>query len=387
MAPTSHVGLGLPCPLVLGIATAPAERIRLFMQTQDEVILNLRKESDLQQRSIIAHAQLPYKDIQDCCQRLVEKEGPKSLWRGYGTEVGRYILQEGIERWMRKSHIFQGLRNMFLFSKEKYGSLPWFIGLSISGTISHSVATIVLYPLALLHTRLATDVVRKSRKPVSKPKTTVSNDVAIKESSDNEGYNVSSNASSIEFVHFEEPGSTLPSDCAPDDDNEASATAQMPHVNIENDSDDEDDDMEAVYEFDYKYHGIKDVYKQTIKNEGYRGLYRGLSCVIAGTFVSRIGYLTIFNLFTPLLTQTGSTGWAGFGSFLLLFGCTSLVSLAVYPFSTIAHRRMVSGDRYKSSCDAAQQIVKKQGVQALFQGAEAALARSAILSIFARLSL
>src|SRR5690554_4541092 len=164
------LGLSLTGPLVLNVLTAPTERIKLFLQTQDEIILNLRQESLTQQqhqhhnqhhhqdqqhqqstagacpfstestplpsqpcesdnseskshddqttrnesneveqvvdnkndkdklenddeeedeepRSIIVpYAQLPYKDMQDCFQRLIEKEGWQSLWRGYPLE-------------------------------------------------------------------------------------------------------------------------------------------------------------------------------------------------------------------------------------------------------------------------------------------------------------
>ncbi|KAG0040640.1 hypothetical protein BGZ82_000061 [Podila clonocystis] len=386
----SNVGLGLSCPLILNIATAPAERIKLFMQTQDEVILNLRQESDLQQRSIIAHAQLPYKDVQDCYQRLVEKEGPKSLWRGYGAEVSRYFLQEGIERWMRKSHLFQGLRDMFLLNREKYGTLGWCIGLSISGTVTQSMALVILYPLTLLHTRLATDVVRKSKKPTT-PRSKNRQQVkattkAVDEQDNEEGYTISNDSSSIEYVHLEGSGST-PHDTDESQEQESTEKELTPTPVLLNNEDDEEDadDTGAVYEFDYKYHGIKDAYKQIVASEGYMGLYRGVSCVIAGTFVSRVGYLTIFNFLTPILLKSGTSGWVGVGSFAVMLGSMSLVGLATYPLSTIAHRRMISGDRYKSSCDAAQQIVEKQGVRALFQGVEIFLARSVVLAIIGRL--
>ncbi|KAF9296963.1 hypothetical protein BGZ74_010080 [Mortierella antarctica] len=388
----SHIGLGLSRPLILNVATAPAERIRLFMQTQDEVILNLRQESDLQQRSIIAHAQLPYKDVQDCYQRLIEKEGPKSLWRGYGAEVSRYVLQEGIERWMRKSHLFQGLRDMFLLNRAKYGTLGWCIGLSVSGTVTQSIALVALYPLTLLHTRLATDVVRKSKKPTTprlknKQQVQAETTEAVEEQDNEEGYKVSNDSSSIEFVHLEGSGSTLPQDAAESHEQESTETELTPKPVLFNDEDDEEDvdDTDAVYEFDYKYHGIKDAYKHIVASEGYMGLYRGVSCVIAGTFVSRVGYLTIFNFLTPILLKSGTSGWAGMGSFAVMLGSTSLIGLATYPLSTIAHRRMISGDRYKSSCDAAQQIVEKQGVRALFQGVEVFLARGVILAIIGSL--
>ncbi|KAG0089634.1 hypothetical protein BGZ93_000022 [Podila epicladia] len=386
----SHIGLGLSRPLILNVATAPAERIRLFMQTQDEVILNLRQESDLKQRSIIAHAQLPYKDVQDCYQRLVEKEGPKSLWRGYGTEVSRYVLQEGIERWMRKSHLFQGLRDMFLLNREKYGTLGWCIGLTVSGTVTQSIALVALYPLTLLHTRLATDVVRKSKKPTSKIKNKqhvkAETTEAVEEQDSEEGYKVSKDSSSIEFVHLEGSESTLPQDVTESQEQE-SIKMELSHtpVLLNGEDDEEVDDTDSVYEFDYKYHGIKDAYKQIVASEGYMGLYRGVSCVIAGTFVSRIGYLTIFNFLTPILLKSGTSGWAGMGSFAVMLGSTSLIGLATYPLSTIAHRRMISGDRYTSSCDAAQQIVEKQGVRALFQGVEIFLARGVILAVIGSL--
>ncbi|KAF9317019.1 hypothetical protein BG003_001293 [Podila horticola] len=389
----SHVGLGLSCPLILNVATAPAERIRLFMQTQDEVILNLRQESDLQQRSIIAHAQLPYKDSRDCYQRLVEKEGPKSLWRGYGTEVSRYVLQEGIEQWMRKSHLFQGLRDMFLLNREQYGTLRWCIGLSLFGTVTQSIALVALYPLTLLHTRLATDVVRKSKKPKTPRPMTKKQEIkeeateVVEAQDSEEGYNVSNNSSSIEFVHLEESGSTLPQDAAESQEQESTEKEPTATPVLFNDEDDEGDvdDTDAVYEFDYKYHGIKDAYRQIVASEGYMGLFRGVSCVIAGTFISQVGYLTIFNLMMPVLLKSGTGGWVGVGSSVLMFGSISLVGLATYPLSTIAHRRMISGDRYKSSCDAAQQIIEKQGVRALFQGVEVLLARSVILVIVGKL--
>ncbi|KAG0287065.1 hypothetical protein BGZ97_007203, partial [Linnemannia gamsii] len=103
--PHHIVGLSLFGPLVLTVATAPANRVRLLLQTQDEIVLNLREESlahyhhhtssssssnikpynvhtaqdeeedDEEPRSIIApYAQLPYTDMQDCYTRLLEKE-------------------------------------------------------------------------------------------------------------------------------------------------------------------------------------------------------------------------------------------------------------------------------------------------------------------------
>ncbi|KAF9427338.1 hypothetical protein BGZ94_005085 [Podila epigama] len=386
------VGLGPTLPLFTNFAFAPAERIQLLLQTQDEVIHNLRKESDLQQRSIIAHAHLPYKDAQDCYQRLVEREGPKSLWRGYLVQITILALQGGIERWISQSRLMQGLGNVLNRSRDSRGTLPWIIGLSISATLVQSISLIALFPLTTLHARLSTDVIRKYKKSSPKPKKSrrlstrqhraAEDPDAVSQEQDIPLDTLSS--SFTEFLDLEESGPTdmerLPGDVqAQTSDSESSFVAP------ENDGDIKVTDNENRFEFGYRYRGIQDAYDDILAKDGYKGFYQGMSSVVLGSFISCVGHMTVFSAMTPILIRSGFNSWAGLGSFICILGGTSSVYLVAYPFSTVAYRRMISGDRYTSSYDAARQIVENQGVRVLYGGFEVAMIRQIAIATVSRL--
>ncbi len=66
-------------------------------------------------------------------------------------------------------------------------------------------------------------------------------------------------------------------------------------------------------------------------------------------------------------------------SFLLGWGVTTGASLASYPFDTVRRRMMMtSGEavKYKSSVDAFQQILAKEGAKSFFKGGGANIIRA-----------
>lgn len=79
-------------------------------------------------------------------------------------------------------------------------------------------------------------------------------------------------------------------------------------------------------------------------------------------------------------------------SFLLGWGVTTGAGVASYPLDTVRRRMMMtSGEavKYKSSMDAFRQIVAKEGVRSLFNGAGANILRgvagAGVLSIYDQL--
>merc|ERR1711939_1077245 len=108
-----------------------------------------------------------------------------------------------------------------------------------------------------------------------------------------------------------------------------------------------------------QFNGLADVYRKTIASDGIAGLYRGF-----------------------------------LASFLLGWGVTTGAGIASYPLDTIRRRTMMtSGEavKYKSSLDAASQIVAKEGVKSLFKGAGANILRgvagAGVLSIYDQVQL
>ncbi|KAF9972893.1 hypothetical protein BGZ73_003895 [Actinomortierella ambigua] len=379
-----HCGLGLVGPILLNTVTAPAERVRLFLQCQDEVIVNMRQESKAQQRTIMAHAQLPYKDMCDCVERLVEKEGTESLWRGYSIEIGRYVLQSGIEAWMRRT----AFRRLFRLSKDQYGYLPWFAGLTISGTIANSISLLLVYPLMTLHTRVATDVVRKSRKASARKTKTVSPALLpVSMAASTTSTAPLGDAADLELSDTELVQSPNEKESSPLSSSAVDVQQGDQQVAEKEEEDDEDaEEAEPEYELAYKYDNLRDAYDEIVETEGYLGLYKGLSTTVLSTFISRVGFLAMFDLMSPILVQAGpGRGLAAVGPLVVVFGATSLLTLAVYPLSTIGHRRMIAAPgRYTSSWDAAQKIYEKHGWRGFFNGVEATLVRSAAIAVLSR---
>ncbi|KAG0322265.1 ADP/ATP carrier protein [Dissophora globulifera] len=126
-----------------------------------------------------------------------------------------------------------------------------------------------------------------------------------------------------------------------------------------------------------QFNGLIDVYRKTIATDGVAGLYRGFALSAFGIVIYRGLYFGLYDSIKPVLP--GSLQGSFIASFILGFGVTNLAGLASYPVDTVRRRMMMtSGEavKYKSSFDAFQQIVSKEGYKSLFKGAGANVLRA-----------
>ena len=119
-----------------------------------------------------------------------------------------------------------------------------------------------------------------------------------------------------------------------------------------------------------------DVYKQTYKADGMAGLYRGyvISCV--GIVIYRGLYFGLFDTVSPMMPEHMRDNFMA--NFALGWIVTVTAGLASYPIDTIRRRMMMtSGEavQYKGSLDCGMQILKNEGVAAMFKGAGANILR------------
>ncbi|KAF9139256.1 hypothetical protein BGX30_008202 [Mortierella sp. GBA39] len=453
--PQHIVGLSLCAPLVLTVATAPANRVRLLLQTQDEIVLNLREESlahhhhhtasssssnikpynltnndkskttteeqdddDEEPRSIIApYAQLPYTDMQDCYHRLLEKEGRAALWRGYSVEVGRIFLQKSIETRLSRRGTFALRKWMSLTppNAQRGGmGAGWMLATAVEGTLVGAAAMAVVYPLAVLHAKMATDVRRRTRTVhkvfVKSAPVPTAAPVAVQEEKEKEGEAVAVESStesisrdSVEWVdHTAEWANHQGQDQDQKDltvktpilEGPLSITESTPQTTTaaatittkEKDDDDQELSYTTVtYDLSHKYKTYRQIYHEIIaSSEGYLGLYKGFSTFIASAFISRLGMMTIYTFKSFCAGPSGTVSISP----LQVFLTQTALSVVTYPLTTVGNRRMIAAPgRYTSSWEAAKEIVEKQGWQALFRGVEVVVLRSVVLAALSQLLL
>ncbi|VAI48773.1 unnamed protein product [Triticum turgidum subsp. durum] len=129
---------------------------------------------------------------------------------------------------------------------------------------------------------------------------------------------------------------------------------------------------------DRQFNGLVDVYRKTLKSDGIAGLYRGFNISCVGIIVYRGLYFGLYDSLKPVLL-TGTLQDNFFASFALGWLITNGAGLASYPIDTVRRRMMMtSGEavKYKSSLDAFQQILAKEGAKSLFKGAGANILRA-----------
>ncbi|KAL8732320.1 MAG: hypothetical protein Q9181_004007 [Wetmoreana brouardii] len=142
-----------------------------------------------------------------------------------------------------------------------------------------------------------------------------------------------------------------------------------------------------------QFNGLVDVYKKTLASDGLLGLYRGFGPSVLGIVVYRGLYFGMYDSIKPVLL-VGPLEGNFLASFMLGWGVTTGAGIASYPLDTIRRRMMMtSGEavKYKSSMDAARQIVAAEGVRSLFKGAGANILRgvagAGVLSIYDQVQL
>merc|ERR1711877_106949 len=144
---------------------------------------------------------------------------------------------------------------------------------------------------------------------------------------------------------------------------------------------------------DRQFNGLADVYRKTLASDGIAGLYRGFMPSVTGIIVYRGLYFGLYDSIKPVVL-VGSLEGNFLASFLLGWTVTTTAGVASYPLDPIRRRMMMtSGEavKYKSSMDAASQIVAKEGVKSLFKGAGANILRgvagAGVLSIYDQVQL
>jgi solute carrier family 25 (adenine nucleotide translocator) protein 4/5/6/31 len=124
-----------------------------------------------------------------------------------------------------------------------------------------------------------------------------------------------------------------------------------------------------------KYNGLIDVYRKTLATDGIAGLYRGFVISCVGIIIYRGCYFGFYDTLKPILLGPD----AGIAlSFLLGYGVTVTSGLISYPVDTIRRRMMMTSGqavKYKGSLDCMFQIIRNEGVIALFKGAGANILR------------
>lgn len=126
-----------------------------------------------------------------------------------------------------------------------------------------------------------------------------------------------------------------------------------------------------------QFNGLIDVYKKTLASDGIQGLYRGFVISCVGIIIYRGLYFGMYDSFKPALPANLRDSLLA--TFMLGWGVTIVAGLASYPIDTVRRRMMMTSGqavKYKSSIDAASQIMAKEGVSSFFKGAGANVLRS-----------
>ena len=118
-----------------------------------------------------------------------------------------------------------------------------------------------------------------------------------------------------------------------------------------------------------QFSGLIDVYRKTLKSDGFVGLYRGFVISCVGIVVYRSCYFGFFDTLRPIVIGDNASVTM---SFLLGYIVTISAGLISYPLDTVRHRMiMTSCERvkYNGSIDCAMQILKREGAMSFMRGA------------------
>lgn len=124
-----------------------------------------------------------------------------------------------------------------------------------------------------------------------------------------------------------------------------------------------------------QFNGLIDVYRKTLKSDGFVGLYRGFVISCVGIIVYRGCYFGFYDTLKPIVLGENSGLLASFALGYLVTVSAGLVS---YPIDTIRRRMMMtSGEavKYKGSMDCAVQILRSEGPMSFMKGAGANILR------------
>merc|ERR1712072_197660 len=121
--------------------TAPIERVKLVIQTQDA---NPRIASGEVAR---------YTGIGNCFTRIQQEQGTKAFWRGNGTNIIRYFPTQAFNLAFKDS-----IKAMFPKYHKTKQFWQFFATQLASGGVAGAASLTIVYPLDYARTRLASDV-------------------------------------------------------------------------------------------------------------------------------------------------------------------------------------------------------------------------------------
>jgi len=122
-------------------ATAPIERVKLLIQTQDA-------------NPKIMSGEVPrYTGIVDCFTRVSSEQGIKAFWRGNLTNIIRYFPTQAFNFAFKDS-----IKNMFPRADKNTEFAKFFLINMASGGLAGAGSLMIVYPLDYARTRLASDV-------------------------------------------------------------------------------------------------------------------------------------------------------------------------------------------------------------------------------------
>jgi solute carrier family 25 (adenine nucleotide translocator) protein 4/5/6/31 len=122
-------------------ATAPIERVKLLIQTQDANPKNISGEVSR------------YTGIVDCFSRVSKEQGIKAFWRGNLTNIIRYFPTQAFNFAFKDS-----IKVMFPKADKNTEFLKFFLINMASGGLAGAGSLMIVYPLDYARTRLASDV-------------------------------------------------------------------------------------------------------------------------------------------------------------------------------------------------------------------------------------
>ncbi|GAX12355.1 solute carrier family 25 (mitochondrial adenine nucleotide translocator), member 4/5/6/31 [Fistulifera solaris] len=122
-------------------ATAPIERVKLLIQTQDA------------NPKIISGEVARYNGIVDCFSRVASEQGVKAFWRGNLTNIIRYFPTQAF------NFAFKDTIKAIFPKADKNKEFGKFFAINMaSGGLAGAGSLLIVYPLDYARTRLASDV-------------------------------------------------------------------------------------------------------------------------------------------------------------------------------------------------------------------------------------
>jgi solute carrier family 25 (adenine nucleotide translocator) protein 4/5/6/31 len=254
--------------------TAPIERVKIIIQTQDA---NPRIRSGEIER---------YTGIVNCFVRVNREQGFLAFWRGNLTNIIRYFPTQAFNFAFKDT-----FKNLFPRYNPKTEFFKFFLANMASGGLAGAGSLCIVYPLDYARTRLASDVGSGKR--------------------------------------------------------------------------------------DFK--GLADCLVKTASGEqGFIGLYNGFGVSVIGIIPYRGVYFGLYDSLREKNPYKTNKGIIGFASKFAVAQFTAIMAgYASYPFDTVRRRLQMQSEKprdqwvYKGTMDCAGQIVRNEGMTALFKGAGA----------------